>query len=49
MTEVVEGMTKLRMSDVVSRDGGGRGCGGGRSGQDVVTRECPRRPPPMMT
>ena len=29
MTEVVEGAQRLRMRDVVRRDGGGRGCGGG--------------------
>ena len=28
MTEVVEGAQKLRMRDVVRRDGGGRGSGG---------------------
>ena len=28
MPEVVEGTQRLRMRDVVRRDGGGRGCGG---------------------
>ena len=33
------GRHRLRMRDVVKRGEGGRGCGGGHNGQDIVAEE----------
>ena len=42
VAEVVEGMAKVKNErQGEERHGGGRGCGGGRNGQDILKEEDP--------